>query len=231
MVVVKVRILLIEDEKELSDALVNILEKEKYRVDTAYDGSSGLEYALKDSYDIIILDRNLPYLNGMDILRIVREKGISTPILILSALGMDFNKVEGLDAGADDYLSKPFSKDELLARIRVLTRRNLSIIKDNVVNFNDLNLNLSTYELYKNDEKLKLSKKEFELIKYFIVNPNVVALKDNILDKIWGFDTEIISNSIEVYISFLRKKIDYLDVNAKIVTVRGVGYKLVSKNV
>lgn len=225
------RILLIEDEKELSDALVNILEKEKYQIDAAYDGKLGLEYALKDSYNLIILDRNLPYLNGMEILKRVREKGLDTPILILSALGLDYNKVEGLDAGADDYLAKPFSKDELLARVRALTRRNVSIIKNNVITFNDLHLNIVSYELYKDNEKLKLSKKELELMKYLIANPNIVVSKDNILDKIWGFDSELMSNSIEVYISFLRKKVEYLDVNAKLVTVRGVGYKLVNKDV
>ena len=152
------RILLIEDEKELSDALVNILENEKYKVDPVYDGKLGLEYALKDSYNLIILDRNLPYLNGMEILKKVREKGIDTPILILSALGMDYNKVEGLDAGADDYLAKPFSKVELLARVRALTRRNISIIKNNVISFNDLHLDIVSYELYKDKERLKLSK-------------------------------------------------------------------------
>ena len=151
--------------------------------------------------------------------------------MILSALGMDYNKVEGLDAGADDYLSKPFSKDELLARVRALTRRNISIIKNNVISFNDLNLNLVTFELYKDKERLKLSKKELDLMKYFIVNPNAVVSKDNILDKIWGFDTEIVSNSIEVYISFLRKKVEYLNVNVRLVTIRGVGYKLESKDV
>ena len=225
------RILLIEDEKKLSDALVSILEKEKYRVDAVYDGKLGLEFALKDSYNLIILDRNLPYLNGMEILKKIREKGQDTPILILSALGLDVNKVEGLDAGADDYLAKPFSKDELLARVRALTRRNISIIKNNVIKFNDLCLNLTSYELYKEKEKLKLSKKEFELIKYLITNPNIVVSKDNILDKIWGFDSELVSNSIEVYVSFLRKKIEFLKVDAKLVTIRGVGYKLVNKDV
>ena len=225
------RILLIEDEKDLSDALVNILEKEKYQIDVAYDGMLGLDYALKDSYNLIILDRNLPYLNGMEILKKVREKGLSTPILILSALGLDHNKVEGLDAGADDYLSKPFSTSELLARVRTLTRRNVSIIKNNVISFNDLHLNIVSYELYKNEEKLKLSKKELELMKYLIANPNVVVSKENILDKIWGFDSELMSNSIEVYISFLRKKVEYLGANAKLLTIRGVGYKLVDKDV
>lgn len=225
------RILLIEDEKALSDALVNILEKEKYRVDPVYDGLLGLEYALKDSYSLIILDRNLPHLNGMKILKKVREKGIDTPILILSALGMDYNKVEGLDAGADDYLSKPFSKVELLARVRALTRRNVSIIKNNVISFNDLHLDIVSFELYKDQERLKLSKKELELMKYLIANPTVVVSKDNILEKIWGFDSELVSNSIEVYISFLRKKLEYLNVNAKLVTLRGVGYQLVSKDV
>lgn len=225
------RILLVEDEKDLSDALVNILEKEKYHVDVAYDGRLGLDYALKDSYNLIILDRNLPYLNGMEILRKVREKGLSTPILILSALGLDHNKVEGLDAGADDYLSKPFSTSELLARVRALTRRNVSIIKNNVISFNDLHLNIVSYELYKDEEKLKLSKKELELMKYLIANPNIVVSKENILDKIWGFDSELMSNSIEVYISFLRKKVEYLGANAKLLTIRGVGYKLVDKDV
>ena len=220
------RILIIEDEVELVEALRHILEKEGYKVDSASDGKLGLQYALKDSYNLIILDRGLPYLNGMDILAKVRESGIDTPILILSALGMDYNKVEGLDAGADDYLSKPFSKVELLARIRALTRKNVSIIKNNVISFEDLSLNLSSYQLYKDNKNVVLSKKEFELMKYLITNPNIVVTKDHIFDKIWGFDSDLMSNSIEVYISFLRKKIAFLGANVKLTTVRGAGYKL-----
>lgn len=220
------KLLLIEDEVQLSEALCQILIKNNYTVDTVYNGDDGLNYALTDIYDVIILDIMLPKLNGLQVLKILRKKGVSTPIIILTAKDSIEDKVNGLDLGADDYLPKPFSSEELLARLRALTRRSNTIINDNTLEFGDIRLNLSTYELESKESSITLTLKEFEILKYFMQRPKIIVNKDDLITKLWGFDSEADYNNIEVYISFLRKKLTHIDSNVKISTIRRVGYKL-----
>lgn len=220
------RILLVEDEIELSDALKQILINNKYNVDAVYDGDDGLNYALTDIYDLIILDIMLPKINGLMVLKELRRSGISTPIIMLTAKSQIEDKVVGLDLGADDYLTKPFAAEELLARIRALSRRKINVIEENILVFSDIRLNLETYDLDVNGESIRLTLKEFEIIKHFIERPKCVVSKDDLITKLWGFDSEVEYNNIEVYISFIRKKLSFLKSKVSIVTIRGVGYRL-----
>lgn len=220
------KILLVEDEKQLSEALSQILMKNKYLVDAVLDGEDGLNYGLTDVYDVIILDIMLPKINGLDILRTLRKNGISKPVILLTAKGSIEDKIIGLDAGADDYLPKPFSPEELLARLRALTRRNGDFINDNILELGDIKLNLLTYEMEVLDNSITLTLKEFEILKYFMQRPKIVVSKDDLITKLWGFDSEVEYNNIEVYISFLRKKLAYVDSHVKITTIRRVGYRL-----
>lgn len=220
------RLLLVEDEKQLSEALQQILIKNKYSVDAVYSGDDGLDYALTDVYDVIILDIMLPKLSGLDILRKIRSEKISTPVILLTAKGSIEDKILGLDSGADDYLPKPFVPDELLARLRALTRRNGEFINENILEFSDIKLNLSTYDMEANGSSITLTQKEFEILKYFMQRPKLVVSKDDLITKLWGFDAEVEHNNIEVYISFLRKKLSYVESDVKITTIRRVGYRL-----
>nr|WP_302419146.1 response regulator transcription factor [uncultured Romboutsia sp.] len=220
------KLLLVEDEKQLSEALQQILIKNKYSVDAVYSGDEGLDYSLSDVYDVIILDIMLPKLNGIEILKMIRKRKISTPVILLTAKGSVEDRILGLDSGADDYLPKPFSPDELLARLRALTRRNGDFINENILEFSDIKLNLSTYDMEVNDNSITLTQKEFEILKYFMQRPKLVVSKDDLITKLWGFDSDIEHNNIEVYISFLRKKLAYVESNVKITTIRRVGYRL-----
>lgn len=220
------KLLLVEDEKQLSEALQQILIKNKYSVDAVYNGDEGLDYALTDVYDVIILDIMLPKRNGIEILKMIRKRKISTPVILLTAKGSVEDRILGLDSGADDYLPKPFSPDELLARLRALTRRNGDFINENILEFSDIKLNLSTYDMEVNDNSITLTQKEFEILKYFMQRPKLVVSKDDLITKLWGFDSDIEHNNIEVYISFLRKKLAYVESNVKITTIRRVGYRL-----
>lgn len=220
------KLLLIEDEQTLSDALVHIFKKEKYTVDAVYDGESGLDLGLSGIYDIIILDLMLPKMSGIEVLKALRANSITTPILILTAKSTILDKVEGLDNGADDYLAKPFSPPELLARVRALIRRKTESINEDVISFGDIELNISAYELVCGDKKVKVSLKECEIFKYFLQRPKFVVTKDELIIKLWGYDSEAEYNNIEVYISFLRKKLMFVGAKTEISTVRGAGYKL-----
>lgn len=220
------RLLLVEDEKQLSEALQQILIRNKYSVDAVYNGDEGLDYSLTGVYDVIILDIMLPKLNGLEILKMIRRRKISTPVILLTAKDSVEDKILGLDSGADDYLSKPFSPDELLARLRALTRRNGDFINENILEFSDIRLNLSTYDMEVNDNSITLTQKEFEILKYFMQRPKLVVSKDDLITKLWGFDSDVEHNNIEVYISFLRKKLAYVESNVKITTIRRVGYRL-----
>lgn len=220
------KVLLVEDEKQLAEALMQILNKNKYMVGGVYNGEDGLDYALTGIYDVIILDIMLPKLNGLEILKKIREENISTPVILLTAKGEVSDKVKGLDCGADDYLPKPFSTDELLARLRALTRRKGEVINDDTLSFGDFSLNLSTYILEGNNGNVRLTLKEVEILKYFLLRPGRVVSKEDLIIKIWGYESEAENNNIEVYISFLRKKLQYIGAEAKISTIRGVGYKL-----
>ena len=220
------KLLLVEDEKQLSEALQQIIIKNKYSVDAVYNGEEGLLYALSDVYDVIILDIMLPKLNGIEILKTIRKKGISTPVILLTAKATIEDKILGLDCGADDYLPKPFSTEELLARLRALTRRSGGFINENTLEFSDIKLNLSTYDMEVKDNSITLTQKEFEILRYFMQRPKSVVSKDDLITKIWGYDSDIEYNNIEVYISFLRKKLAYVESNVKITTIRRVGYRL-----
>ena len=179
------KLLLVEDEKQLSEALQQILIKNKYSVDAVYNGDEGLDYALTGVYDVIILDIMLPKLNGIEILKMIRKRKISTPVILLTAKGSVEDRILGLDSGADDYLPKPFSPDELLARLRALTRRNGDFINENILEFSDIKLNLSTYDMEVNDNSITLTQKEFEILKYFMQRPKLVVSKDDLITKLW----------------------------------------------
>ena len=198
----------------------------KYSVDSDYNGEDGLEYGLTDIYDLIILDIMLPKLNGLEVLRKLRKENISTPIILLTAKDSIEDKVTGLDLGADDYLPKPFSPQELLARLRALSRRKGEIINDNLLSFGDIQLNLSNYDLICGNSTVTLTQKEFEILNYFMQRPKNIVSKDDLITKLWGFDCDIEYNNIEVYISFLRRKLTFIKSSVKITTIRRAGYKL-----
>ncbi|WP_195940120.1 response regulator transcription factor [Romboutsia sp. 1001713B170131_170501_G6] len=225
------KLLLVEDEKQLSEALTQILIKNNYSVDAVFDGEDGLDYGLTDVYDAIILDIMLPKMNGLDILKNLRKKGISTPTILLTAKGSVEDRILGLDYGADDYLPKPFSTEELLARLRAITRRKGPMVNNNILEFGDIKLNISTYNMEVNGTSLTLTSKEFDILKYFMERPTSIVTKDDLITKLWGFDSDVEHNNIEVYISFLRKKLAYVESNVQITTLRRVGYKLEDQNV
>lgn len=224
------RILLVEDEVALSDALVQIFQKNKYIVDACYDGESGLDNALSGIYDMIVLDVMLPRMNGLEVLKVIREKKITTPVLLLTAKDTVADKVSGLDVGADDYMTKPFSSEELLARIRSLYRRNANVIFENVLTFSDLTLNLSTCELFCGQNSFKLGLKEFSMMELFMKNGSRVLSKDTLIVKIWGYESDAENNNVEVYVSFLRKKLAHMKSKVGIKTMRGIGYCLETKD-
>lgn len=219
-------LLLVEDEIQLSDALSQILTNNNYNVEAVFDGEDGLNYGLTGIYDVIVLDIMLPKLNSIDVLKNLRQNKISTPIILLTAKNSMEDKIVGLDSGADDYLPKPFSPEELLARLRAVTRRNGNFINENILEYEDIILNLSSYEISCKNNSIILTSKEFDIIKYFIQRPKIIVNKDDLISKIWGFDSDVEYNNVEVYISFLRKKLAYIDSSVKITTIRKVGYRL-----
>ena len=221
------RILLIEDEKYIAEPLVAILEKNRYIVDYVDNGECGLDYSLSGVYDVILLDIMLPKLNGLQVLKKLRERKIETPVIMLTALSEIEDKVNGLDLGADDYIGKPFDIAELLARIRAATRRKGEIlVKNSILTFEDTSLDMKNLKLRGKLEETNLTLKEAQLMEIFIQNKNILVSKDKIIEKIWSFDSEAGDNHVEVYISFLRKKLKFIESNLKIITVRRVGYKL-----
>lgn len=224
------RILIVEDEIPLAEALVQILRKNNYTADAVYDGETGLDNALSGIYDLVILDIMLPKMDGISILKKMREERISTPVIILTAKGDVSDKVMGLDSGADDYLAKPFATEELLARIRAISRRKGEFIHDNILEFGDIELNTTSLILSKSFRNVKLTLKENELMELLIMRKNSVTPKELIIEKLWGFDSDVEYNHVEVYISFLRKKLQYLDSKVCINTIRGVGYALEVKD-
>ncbi|MGN0771212.1 MAG: response regulator transcription factor [Christensenellales bacterium] len=223
------RILLIEDSISLCEVLSEVLQKEKYEVQCAYDGEEGLGLAMSDIFDLIILDVMMPKKNGFEVLSELRNKKISTPVIMLTALSQESNKVQGLDMGADDYLSKPFSTSELLARIRAILRRRGDITVENTLSYEGVVLNLSSYQLIRGTKSVKLSQKECDIMRYFMERPRYVAEKEALINKVWGFDNTFESNSLEVFISFLRKKLNFIDAPFVINSIRGVGYQLGAK--
>ncbi len=223
------RILVIEDEKNLNDIIVKRLILEKYGVDTCFNGNDALEYIFSTEYDVIVSDIMLPGIDGFEILKRIREKGIKTPVLLLTALDGIEDRVKGLDYGADDYLVKPFAFDELMARIRVLLRRNSTNGNSNASNIfsiANLTVNCNSYDVFRDDVPIKLSTREFTILEYMIRNKERVLSREQIEQHIWNYDYEGGTNVIDVYIRYLRKKIDK-DFEPKLIhTVRGIGYVL-----
>ncbi|PJC80117.1 DNA-binding response regulator [Candidatus Roizmanbacteria bacterium CG_4_8_14_3_um_filter_36_12] len=221
------RILIIEDEHRIANSIKKGLEQENYAVDIAYDGNDGFDLAATEEYDVIILDLMLPGMDGTDICQSLRKNKVHTPILILTAKGQIQDKVKGLDNGADDYLTKPFSFEELLARIRALTRRPKTTLGE-VLTVSDLIFNPKTFEVKRFGKLIKLSNKEFSLLEYLMRNKARILTKDQIIGHVWDYDADILPNTVEVYIRNLRNKIDLPFKKKKplIITIRGFGYKI-----
>lgn len=218
------RILLVEDERRLASALQHLLREHQYIVDVAHDGESGFDLAQTESYDLAILDIMLPKMNGIQILKGMREMDIQTPVLLLTAKDTVEDRVTGLDAGADDYLVKPFDNKELLARVRALSRRTGQLSGTDAMEVGPFRLDFATRTVTRDDELLTLTTKEFQLLELFLRNSGKVLSKEIILDRVWGPDADVIGNAVENYVHFLRKKIDVADLPSFISTVRGVGY-------
>ena len=223
------RILIIEDEKNLNNIIVKKLVMEKYGVDSCFNGDDALDYIFSAEYDVIISDIMLPGIDGFEILKTIREKGIKTPVLLLTALDGIEDRVKGLDYGADDYLVKPFAFDELMARIRVLLRRNSTngnSNASNVFSIANLTVNCNSHDVFRDDVPIKLSTREFTILEYMIRNKERVLSREQIEQHIWNYDYEGGTNVIDVYIRYLRKKIDKNFEPKLIHTIRGVGYVL-----
>lgn len=218
------RILYVEDEEFLAEAVIHMLKKEKIMVDWAADGNEGLELALKPNYDAIVLDIMLPHMSGLEILKTIRSRNIKTPVIMLSALGEVEDKIKGLDSGADDYLAKPFKTAELIARLNALSRRQ-PMNELLVLKFSDLTFDKTNRTL--NSEAL--TDKEAEILTMLMKNPSQTVTKSQILAHVWGNDSEHDENYVEVYMSYLRKKLKTLSSKVKIKTIRGLGYKLVEE--
>ncbi|MCQ2427068.1 MAG: response regulator transcription factor [Clostridia bacterium] len=224
-------ILVVEDEKRLADALGQILREQKYMVDTVHTGTDGLAYAESGIYDVVILDVMLPGMNGFEVISALRKKKVSTPVIMLTARSELGDKIRGLDSGADDYMTKPFEPGELLARIRVMTRRKGEIISDELVLSNTV-YRASSNELFCSEtgKHLQLSNKESEMLKLLISNPGRIISKEELITKIWGYDSEAGDNNVEAYISFLRKKLHHIGSDCSVITVKRLGYKLEAGN-
>jgi len=220
------RLLLVEDEKRLSDALVTILEDNNYSVDTAYDGTTGQDMVESEIYDVVILDRMLPEKEGVQVLKEIRAKGIKTPVLLLTAKDTVEDKVEGLDAGADDYLVKPFATKELLARVRALSRRQPDQVQTDRLQAGTLVLDTLRCEATNGNKIIHLTYKESQLLELFMRKKGQVIPKERILDKVWGLENAVEMNNIEIYIHYLRKKLDSESCGIYIETIRNVGYCL-----
>ena len=220
-------ILIAEDEVRLAEALAQILKDQKYQVDVVYDGRDALDYAESGTYDVIVLDVMMPYLDGFQVVHKLREKRIQTPVIMLTAKDSWQNKVQGLDAGADDYMTKPFQPEELLARIRALSRRQGEVVLD-TLSVDDLTLNISTYDLSTAAKSVHLGFKEFEIMRILMSNPKGITPKEDLITKVWGAFSDAEDNNVEAYISFLRRKLTFLGSRVQIGTVRKVGYHLIT---
>ena len=219
------RLLLAEDEEALSKAMVTILKHNNYAVDAVYDGQQALDYLECGIYDGLILDLMMPKVDGITVLKTIRQKGNKIPVLILTAKSEVDDKVFGLDCGADDYLTKPFVTKELLARIRAMTRRQ-SDLQDNALVYGDLRLDRTSFELISKKGKLLLTAKEFQIMEMFMMNPKCILSAEQLMDRVWGLESETEISVVWTYISYLRKKLKTLDSSVTIKAVRNVGYTL-----
>ncbi|MBQ6095469.1 MAG: response regulator transcription factor [Lachnospiraceae bacterium] len=219
------RLLLAEDEEELSEALAAVLRHNNYSVDTVYDGQEALDYLEGQEYDGVILDIMMPKKNGIEVLKTIRAHKNQVPVLLLTAKTQVDDRVEGLDAGADDYLGKPFAMKELLARVRAMTRRREGLT-DNLLTIGNLSLNRLTFELSVGEEKVRLANKDFQMIEMLMVNPGQIISTERFMEKIWGYDSETEISVVWVYVSNLRKRLATLGADVEIKAVRNQGYSL-----
>ena len=223
-------ILIIEDEYSLADAVAETLKSENFSVTIKTNGEDGEDEALTENYDLILLDVMLPKKNGFDILRYLREEKIKTPIIMLTAKAEIEDKLNGLEHGADDYITKPFAMRELMARVKAVLKRSNNIDNTENLEYEDLVLDLKNAKLKCKDNEIQVSGKEYEILEYLIINKNQIASRENILEKIWGYESEAEYNNVEVYITFIRRKLKLIDSKVNIKAVRGIGYKLEVKN-
>jgi two-component system, OmpR family, response regulator len=221
------RILVVEDEHKIANSIKKGLEQENFAVDLAFTGNTGYDLASTEEFDLLILDLMLPELNGVDICKKLRKDQNHIPILMLTAKGQLEDKVQGLNAGADDYLTKPFAFEELLARVRALNRRPRSA-HNSVLSVGDLSMDTVSYEVKRQDTLIQLSSKEYSLLEYLMRHPNQVLSKDQIINHVWDYDSDVLPNTVEVYIGYLRNKVDkpFKNIPDLIQTVRGFGYKI-----
>lgn len=221
------RVLVVEDEPKIARAIKRGLEQESFAVDVCSDGDEGLRYALDEPYDVIVLDRMLPEKDGVAVCQELRAAGNQTPVLFLTAKDRIADRVEGLNAGADDYLVKPFAFEELLARVRALLRRPSQVLAA-VLQYDDLTLNTQTYQVVRSGKAVQLTQREFALLEYLLRHPERVIAKDAIIAHVWNYDADVLPNTVEVYVGYLRNKIDkpFPERSPLIYTVRGFGYRL-----
>ena len=220
------RVLIVEDEVRLAQTLQDLMEMEGYTADVCHDGEAGLDNALSGIYDVILLDVMLPKLDGFTVLRRLRSAGSAVPVLMLTARDQVGDKVTGLDAGADYYLTKPFEPRELTACVRALTRRQPELRNTDALTCGDIRLEKNSFSLCKGERSVRLSRKEFDMMELLMLNQHQVVTKETLLLKIWGYESDAEDNNVEVYISFLRKKLEHLHSSVKIRTIRMVGYCL-----
>lgn len=223
------QVLIVEDDIRLAQALGQILKENHYQVDLVHDGDQGLAYAESGGYDVIILDVMLPRKSGLEVVAELRRANVATPVLMLTARTTIQDKITGLDSGADDYMTKPFSPAELLAHLRALTRRQGQVVFEKI-NFGDISLNLESHDLSCGSKSINLSYKEFSIANILISSKGQIVSKDMLISKVWGVESSAVDNNVEAYISFLRKKLKFLGSNTQIETVRKVGYRLESSS-
>ena len=219
------RLLIVDDDEEIRELLVFDIQSSGYTVDSAKDGEEGLKKAVENNYDLILLDVMMPNMDGFEVASKLRQNKCNVPILMLTAKDEVASRVKGLDCGADDYLTKPFASEELLARIRALTRRQTELVFDEL-KFEDITLNTSNYTLTCGQKSVTLGAKEYEILRFLMMNANHVISKDTIISKIWGLDSDITENNVEAYMSFLRKKLFFVGSSVTIMTKRLLGYYL-----
>ena len=223
------QVLIVEDDIRLAQALGQILEENHYQVDLVHDGDQGLAYAESGGYDVIILDVMLPRKSGLEVVAELRRANVATPVLMLTARTTVQDKITGLDSGADDYMTKPFSPAELLAHLRALTRRQGQVVFEKI-DFGDISLNLESHDLSCGSKSINLSYKEFSIANILISSKGQIVSKDMLISKVWGVESSAVDNNVEAYISFLRKNLKFLGSNTQIETVRKVGYRLESSS-
>lgn len=220
------KILIIEDEYSLADAIAETLKKENFLVEIRTDGQNGEDEALTNVYDLILLDVMLPHKNGFEILKELRREDVLAPIIMLTAKSEIYDKLEGLENGADDYITKPFHMKELVARVKVILKRKSNLKDTEIIEFADLKLDLKTGKTICNENEITINGKELELLETLLINKNQIINREVLANKIWGYDSDAEYNNVEVYVSFLRKKLKILKSKVKIKAVRGIGYKL-----